>query len=557
MRRHSHTQEGNLIHAVTASTLSPPKCLVRASMRSLALNRLWGSETDAGAEHLTGEARMAHLENALAEERRKLLQKDEEILQMQKLMAKLESVIEQQAKVSEKEQTRLSSLETVLYQKQGAEESEKVKKLVLALSEVKRQKEVAEKLATEEGHRAERLAKDVKELQQKLAGQASTEITDHQPQEELQRLREEYANEQQKREDAEVREKMQRAKLEQLELQLAEARAEKATAKADTSELQLQDLLQRLSSDNAGEDVVIAELQDRLNTEEKRRRETESLMADRDGQLRHLRERLGTEEKERAVRDQRLLQYEGDLRDSKLEKSEVLTRLSAKESQVVELQRQLAEELTQRQAVQKQLVEKERMLKDTWNREEPMDRLSAQQAVQEQVIEKEREVCSLQQQLADELSKRQTVQYQIIEKDRVICELQSQISNQTSSAEIDGAAALQPIEEDNALSENGGYIATGPPPASTPTPSKKLPPWLSSSAPRTSVPVSAPPTMVVPQGLVQGSSYQPRSVGMTGGYAPPSPAVNYRARVYGVSPRQSHLPSHLARRLAQGASTFT
>lgn len=110
--------------------------------------------------------------------------------------------------------------------------------------------------------------------------------------------------------------------------------------------------------------------------QEKRRRETESLMADRDGQLRHLRERLGTEEKERrlqqyggirhqnwsikiwyseimhrcaelllghefrllmlesdiltwynlkerAVRDQRLLQYEGDLRDSKLEKSEV------------------------------------------------------------------------------------------------------------------------------------------------------------------------------------------------------------------------------------------
>ena len=36
----------------------------------------------------------------------------------------------------------------------------------------------------------------------------------------------------------------------------------------------------------------------------------------------------------------------------------------------------------------------------------------------------------------------------------------------------------------------------------TPTPSKKLPPWLSSSAPRTSVPVSAPPTMVVPQGTL-------------------------------------------------------
>ncbi|CAK9059180.1 unnamed protein product [Durusdinium trenchii] len=171
---------------------------------------------------------------------------------------------------------------------------------------------------------------------------------------------------------------------------------------------------------------VIGELQERLNSEEKRRRETESLVADRDGQLRHLRERLSNEEEERVRREQKVLQYEGDLRDSKLEKSEVMTRLSAKESQIVELQRQLAEELTQRQAAQKQLVEKERLLKDAWSREEPIDRLSAQQAIQEQVIEKEREVCSLQQQLADELSKRQAVQYQIIEKDRVICELQTQ-----------------------------------------------------------------------------------------------------------------------------------
>lgn len=377
-------------------------------------------------------------------------------------------------------------------------------------------------------------------------------------------MREDYANEQQKREDAEVREKMQRAKLEQLEIQLAEARAEKADPLLQlqlAEKERLQELFQRLTSDpsSVGEDVVIAELQDRLNTEEKKRRETESLVADRDGQLRHLRERLGNEEKERAAREQRLQQYEADLRDSKLDKSEVLTRLSAKESQVVELQRQLAEELSQRQAAQKQLVEKERLLKDTWNREEPMDRLSAQQAVQEQVIEKEREVCSLQQQLADELSKRQAVQYQIIEKDRVICELQSQISTQTSSVETDGAA-LQPIEEDNTLSDANGaigaaYIATAPA-ISTPTPSKKLPPWLASTA-RHSVPVSTPPTMMVPQGLIQGSSYQPRSIGVTGGYPPPSPAVNYRARVYGVSPRQSHLPSHSSRRLAQGASTFT
>ncbi|CAK9059181.1 unnamed protein product [Durusdinium trenchii] len=134
---------------------------------------------------------------------------------MQKLMAKLESVIEQQAKVSEKEQTRLSSLETVLYQKQEAEESEKVKKLVLALSEVKRQKEAAEKLATDEGNRAERLAKEVDDLQRQLAGvqprsgrraqmwlsQAQMTSLDNSQVEELQRLREDYAQEQQKRED--------------------------------------------------------------------------------------------------------------------------------------------------------------------------------------------------------------------------------------------------------------------------------------------------------------------------------------------------------------------
>eukprot|EP00913_Durusdinium_trenchii_P001954 g1807.t1 len=170
---------------------------------------------------------------------------------------------------------------------------------------------------------------------------------------------------------------MHRAKLEQVENQLAEARASKADSELQLQvaekEQRVQELLQKLSDPSTGEDVVIGELQE----------------------LR---------------REQKVLQYEGDLRDSKLEKSEVMTRLSAKdtsirladgrenlrqlqsceqESQIVELQRQLAEELTQRQAAQKQLVEKERLLKDAWSREEPIDRLSAQQAIQEQVIEKD------------------------------------------------------------------------------------------------------------------------------------------------------------------------
>eukprot|EP00439_Symbiodinium_sp_Y106_P085185 s632_g27.t2 len=250
-------------------------------------------------------------------------------------------------------------------------------------------------------------------------------------------------------------------------------------------------------------DAVVADLHERLNSEdpgsgcslEKRRRETEGLVADREGELKHLRQRLSGEEKERQDRDQQLQQFETSLRDVKREKSEVLTRLSAKESQIVELQRQLAEELAQRQEAQKHL---ERAMKDM--RELPLERLSAQQAVQEQVIEKEREVCSLQQQLADELSKRQAVQYQIIEKDRVICELQSQMSEQSSTNgppegyNADGTI-LQPIEEDGTLSTEGyGSISVAASVAASTaqaTP-KKLPPWLNSHSVRQSVPISTP-----------------------------------------------------------------
>ena len=43
----------------------------------------------------------------------------------------------------------------------------------MALAEVKRQKEAAEKLATDEGQRAERLAQDVDQLQRELANRAT------------------------------------------------------------------------------------------------------------------------------------------------------------------------------------------------------------------------------------------------------------------------------------------------------------------------------------------------------------------------------------------------
>ena len=67
-------------------------------------------------------------------------------------------------------------------------------------------------------------------------------------------------------------------------------------------------------------------------------------------------------------------------------------------------------------------------------------------------------------------------------------------------------------------------------------------------------------TVSTGRGMVSPStSFQPGRVGVVSGPSYQSPGVNYRARVYGVSPRHqnSHLPNHLARRLAQGASTFT
>ncbi|CAE7661393.1 unnamed protein product [Symbiodinium sp. CCMP2592] len=493
-------------------------------MRSLALNRLWGSESaDAGTAApdavANSDARVVQLEAALAEERRRSVQKDEELQKMQKLMAKLESHIEQQAKDSDQEHKRLSSLETVLSQKREAEaeESDKVKRLVLALAETKRLKETAEKTAIDEGERASRLERQVSDMKKTdfFSADMQPVANSNNAEEELQRLREECAAEQQKREDAEVRERMQRAKMEQLETQLSEATARQQVAdgvaiakQLEEKEQRVQELLQRLSMTETAlrepselmlsGDAVVADLHERLNSEEKRRRETEGLVADREGELKHLRQRLSGEEKERQDRDQQLQQFETSLRDVKREKSEVLTRLSAKESQIVELQRQLAEELAQRQEAQKHLVEKERAMKDM--RELPLERLSAQQAVQEQVIEKEREVCSLQQQLADELSKRQAVQYQIIEKDRVICELQSQISEQSSTTgppegyNADGTI-LQPIEEDGTLSAEGyGSISVAASVAASTaqaTP-KKLPPWLNSHSVRQSVPISTP-----------------------------------------------------------------
>eukprot|EP00440_Ansanella_granifera_P017836 gb/GFBE01019372.1/.p1 GENE.gb/GFBE01019372.1/~~gb/GFBE01019372.1/.p1 ORF type:complete len:599 (+),score=162.42 gb/GFBE01019372.1/:1-1797(+) len=593
------------------------------------LNRLglWGSEADTGNEEsgsdlAAANPRITQLEAALAEERKKVVQKDEEILTMEKMISKLESLLEQQAKDSEMEQGRLSSLEAVLKQNQNTEESEKVKKLLLALSEAKRVKEQAEKTAAEQTSRADRLELKVKELEQQLQNSGSSQVAslDTSASQELCRVRDELADEQQKREEAEVRERMQRAKMEQLEKQLETAEQLRAVdADADIKEQlaekdrRLEELTKKLEVFRTGSDKQLQRLDDgdvgvlqlKLDDEERRRRECESLAADREGELRHLRQRMQTEDEERlqerATREQQIQSFKDELNDVKKERSEALTKVSAKESQVSQLQKQLAEELSQRQAAQRQLVDKERQLREM--KDQPFDRLSKQQAAQEQVIEKEREVCDLQQQLADELSKRQAVQYQIIEKDRVICELQTQISEYQNSLSpgdaLSDSGILQPIEEDQsqlaslaaagADMANGGGTGVWVAP-STPQTSKRLPPWLQSPGignrptqmpipHRASVPIPSglsssdpPPVWVAHSGgsvvhQMSAAGYTPvqprhsvvRSAAGAGQQFAQSNQFRTRAYAHGISPRgtqHGQVPGHVARRLSHGAATF-
>eukprot|EP00931_Biecheleriopsis_adriatica_P038107 TRINITY_DN21857_c0_g1_i1.p1 TRINITY_DN21857_c0_g1~~TRINITY_DN21857_c0_g1_i1.p1 ORF type:complete len:567 (-),score=188.70 TRINITY_DN21857_c0_g1_i1:35-1735(-) len=563
------------------------------------LNRFFGSEAERGqAASQDAESRISQLEALLAEERKRCTQKDEELLQMQKLMQKLESHIEQQAKDTQVEQDRLNSLEAVLSKKQSEPEGdEKVKRLLLALSEAKKLKEQAEKLASDEVERADRLQKRVSELEAKvseLQGRISQDVSVSADSEELARLRQQVLEEIEKREEVETRERLLRAKMEQSSVAVSPrgAGTEAMLEKLAEKEQCLQEALQKLAILEGGGEVALhggssdtAALQFRLNEEEKKRREMESLIADRDGQLKHLRIRMEVEEQERKDRDSQVQAQQNEFQELKREMSEALTKVSAKESQVTELQRQLMEELEQRQAAQKQVADKEKLLREL--KDQPMDRLSKQQAVQEQVIEKEREVCNLQQQLADELSRRQAVQYQVIEKDRVICELQSQIAEITQADPLsEGAASLGTIAEDF-VNSGKGYQELSPLPtagslsvASPQIGHKAMPPWLASPAlpagrpilqnSRGSVPgaagvAAAPggsteaPVFATPGAVHYAGQGLSRSMGH--GQHPPH-SSHFRMRAYGTSPRLQQMGStgmsaSLQRRLSTGAATFT
>ncbi|CAE8607960.1 unnamed protein product [Polarella glacialis] len=395
--------------------------------------------------------REAQLEAALEEERKKCVQKDEEVLEMQnsnfELMAKLEGAIEQQARFSEQEKERLSSLEAAYAQKQQSGQDDKVTKLLLALQESKRRAEEVERLRHLEASRADRLDNELQELRKNLALEQIVSQTDQ----EMLRLRGALADEKARREEVEANlAAASQVSLEKLEKVMGNESIITAIRDDVQDSQRLRDLLEladnheRLGQDPRLQELMKkmadaelarresqglvsiyspSELQERLNSEEQRRRDAETLAAEREGQLRHLRQQLSGEETELQYREQ---QQEDKVREMRRQKSEALMQVAAKEAQVAELQRQVAEKFSQRQAAQKQPADKERLLKDL--KEQPSDRLFQQQAAQTQAIEIQREVCNLQQQLADELSKRQAVQYRIIDKDRVICELQASLA---------------------------------------------------------------------------------------------------------------------------------
>mmetsp|Transcript_61888 Transcript_61888/g.109980 ORF Transcript_61888/g.109980 Transcript_61888/m.109980 type:complete len:566 (+) Transcript_61888:136-1833(+) len=558
--------------------------------------RLFGTEENAEAQADGGAAvvgqmnpttRIVTLEAALAEERKKVAAKEEELMIAQKLCARLEETLDQATRTSQLDAERLSSLEAAMQKRETQDGAEKERaKLLMALSEAKRHKEQAEKTAAEEAARASLLATEVQELKERLeqyesiapidssAGKQSTELAQVQG-EEMQELRRQLEIEQLKRESAEEQERIHKSRVEQLLNLLPK--------KAETSEsAEPQDVI-KVSAD-------VEPLQQRL-------REVEDQLASRMGELVHLRERLQKDDAEREEKNSKIMVYDQKVREEKRLLGEAMDQVAAKEARIVSLHSQLAEELSQRQQAQKQLAEKEKELRDC--REQPFDRLSKQQAAQEQVIEKEREVCDLQQQLADELAKRQAVQYQVIEKDRVIGELRNELQ---AISHFEHAGALQdgdPLNETNLLhpidersqqeNQHMGEVPQGdslsaswmgPQPVAS---NRRLPSWMANQTPNNqtrnlSGRVSV--REVVPQGLTTSAEKPPwmmqaQSVhapgvihmsGGTGAYQPPRhpgvvPSANsYRQRAYHTgSPRSVYggMSAQVTRRLSNSAQTFS
>jgi len=320
------------------------------------------SQLEVANKHDQYDKQVAELEEQLVVERRRADDKEKECASSREMLFNLER---------RHEQERIAALEKMLTEQGAAAEKDaKVEKLLLAVvGEKQRAQErskqiqvMQEHLQAEEQRRAE--------SDRKVAEQAAL----------IEKLQNQHGDDQDKRNS--------------LASRLAEKEQQVADMHQHFEELQLQ--LAGLSV-RPGLDVVQEEDEggQRLDVQQ----------PDLQPDLAALQERLTTEEEKRKDAEFRNKEGEDKLRT---------------------LNEQFAEELTKRQRVQDQLVEKERQL--SRRPAEPGEEIERQRAAQDQVIQKEREVCDLQQQLADELAKRREVQHQSTERDRQLAEKDRQIA---------------------------------------------------------------------------------------------------------------------------------
>lgn len=504
--------------------------MVLASMKGL--SRLLGTDTalednkspKKDAEMATLVSRNVQLESALAEERKKCAQKDEEIIMMQKLMSRLETTMDQQAHMSELEKERLNSLETAFGQRQqehdelSSSDKEQISKLAVALTE-------ARKRAEQECARADQLQKELNELRQQLQSQELV------------------------RSDVQATAGPQSEKLEERTRQVAALQKQLEEHMADSVDQKEQELA----------------LKKKGNEQKYQLQEFEQKLLDTALSKGEALDKARAAETKAALLQVQLAEELGQRQTAQ-------TQLAEKEQQLKSLrEEQPYDRLTQQQFVQEQVIEKEREVCDL--QQQLADELSKRQAVQYQIIEKDRNICELQSSLAELVSYQNSVVVQVADPTAGGAYLHTIEEDGTSDQISKAHASYTP----NGIPPCGGSVKA---PSSTTT--RHLPPWLASPDTQSRIPQGSQSRVTLPVHSVGVAAEKPSWAGPSHALSQVSSSGSFsygaiapsqqpsqqgsahciaRSRAYmAASPRApfgQHMSQHIARRLSHGASTFT
>eukprot|EP00419_Tripos_fusus_P064045 CAMPEP_0172929486 /NCGR_PEP_ID=MMETSP1075-20121228/218507_1 /TAXON_ID=2916 /ORGANISM="Ceratium fusus, Strain PA161109" /LENGTH=620 /DNA_ID=CAMNT_0013790781 /DNA_START=39 /DNA_END=1900 /DNA_ORIENTATION=+ len=409
MRHHEDGElpkEGTTDSVVEEESESPESLKEVAMPKSSQLHR----KTSAGAPD-----QLAELEEQLVVEKRRCRMQEEELDRMRALVEQLEKMVDRQASATESEHERIAMLEQSIGQQQNGTE-EKVAKLLLAVAGEKRRADMAEQehVDLERQHQAV-----VEELRQQLEAargtSSSTAIDEPENQDDLKK---EFQAE-----------RALRLEMEQqyagIELQVKTLQQEVVKLTNEAAERQEADIDKNAVGENT-ETKTIAEVTGQYQSEMAKRMDAQNKLLQKDQQVRELQRQVDTM-RDATVPTSVAPGCEQD-RQAAQEAKKLRRELAEKESQLRELQQQLADELTKRAQLQGQVVEKDKQLRETQFILEDSD-LYRHHAAQEQLLQKTRELCDLQAQLTQELALRQSVQYKVIEKERIICDLQKQLMN--------------------------------------------------------------------------------------------------------------------------------